>query len=236
MNKRTKRQRLDSKLHFSLLCLTSSYQTFSMDLLALELELKKRLNYPYYWGNIQCDSWDKSTRFIYNTPSFEELLERLSHLDQNLINYALNRWYNFWSAKAVEQLFCMHPGVIANKNKYDKLIDFKINDIPFDHKTSVFPKSYKQSFEFARAHKQELIEWLYQHQSQEGRKHLSNRLFVILYDKQQEEHWKLKAEIGLMKKAVDDYINSFSFDQLIKTKSALADIIWLSPLPLSESQ
>ena len=229
MNKRTKKQRLDSKLHFPLLCLTSSHQTSSMDLLALELELKKRLNYPYYWGNIQCDSWDKSTRFIYHTSNFDELLERLSHLDQNLINYALNRWYNFWSAKAVEQLFCEHPEVIANKNQYDKLVDFRINDIPFDHKTSIFPKAYKQSFPFAQAHKKDLIQWLYAHQSQEGRRHFGNRLFLIRYDTKQGEHWKLKAEIHLIKKAVDTYINSFSIDQLIKTKSALADIIWLTP-------
>lgn len=198
-----------------------------MNLSELENELKQRLSYPYYWGGLQCDTSDKATNFIYHTQRFNELIERLSHMDAELINYGLNRWYNFWSAKAVEYLFSTHPEVMPNKNKYDKLIDFSINGIPFDHKSSVFPKGYGRSYTFAKAHKKELIEWLYQHQSQEGRKHLGNRLFVILYDKQGDEHWRLKAEIALLKRAVDNYMDHFSEAQLIETRNSLSDIIFV---------
>jgi len=51
--------------------------------------------------------------------------------------------------------------VIANKNAYDKLVDFTIDNIPFDHKTSIFPKGFYNSYEYARANEKELIEWLF---------------------------------------------------------------------------
>ncbi len=199
-----------------------------MDLTRVEIELKKRWDYPYYWGHRQQDDWDKQTNFIYQTYSFERLLEKLSSLDKELINYGLNRWYNFWSAMAVEYLFATHPEVTPNKNKYDKLVDFSINGIPFDHKTSIFPKGFHHGFDFAKTHQNELITWLYANQSQQGRKHMANRLFVILYDTQKGEHWQLKAEIALLKKAIDAYINSFSPTKLSKTKTSLSDVIWMT--------
>ena len=94
--------------------------------------------------------------------------------------------------------------VIANQNKYDKLIDFRINGIEFDHKTSVLPKGFQKSYQYAKKHKKELTEWLYKNQSQEGRKHLKNRLFIVLYHLKSQQHWKLKAEISLLKKTVDN--------------------------------
>ena len=42
----------------------------------IEFELKKRLVYPYKWGQKQNDIFDKQTNFIYHTFSFEELLKR----------------------------------------------------------------------------------------------------------------------------------------------------------------
>ena len=56
--------------------------------------------------------------------------------------------------------------------------------------------------DYAKNNPAELIQWLYSNQSQEGRKHLKNRLFLVLVDKNK-EHWKLKAEISLLKKEKD---------------------------------
>lgn len=203
-----------------------------MDLSRLEIELKKRLVYPYNWGSKQTDIKDRATNFIYKTYSFETLLKRTHDFDKSLRNYALNRWYNFWSAMAVEYLFTSHSNIKANKNRSDKLVDFKINNIPFDHKTSIFPRGFKHSYQYAKTHERELIQWLYNNQSQEGRKHLKNRLFIILYDYKNKEHWKMKSEIGLLKLAIDNYVKNFSENKLYKFNfgngEIQSDIIWIT--------
>ncbi|MBC8213636.1 MAG: hypothetical protein ISR90_02055 [Candidatus Marinimicrobia bacterium] len=187
--------------------------------------------YPYQWGRKQSDNWDKQTNFIYKTYSFDSLLLKVKKYEKPLFNYSLNRWYNFWSAMAVENILATHQCVIPNRNSKDKLVDFTINEIPFDHKTSVFPKGFGQSFDYARNNKKELILWLYRNQSQEGRKHLNNRLFVVLYDEKENQHWKLKAEISLLKSAIDKYLKKLSHNDLVQLNFGdglvLSDIIWI---------
>lgn len=201
-----------------------------MDFARVENELKKRIVHPYTWGRKQSDEWDLLTNFIYTTYSFEKLQEKVSSFDTHLKNYALNRWYNFWSAQAVENLFGLHQKVNPNRNKFDKLIDFSIEDISFDHKTTIFQKGFGQSADFAKNNPQKLVEWLYENQSQEGRKHLKNRLFIVLLDKNN-QHWKLKSEINLLKTAIDNYVENFDSNKLIKLKiennDIQSDIIWV---------
>ncbi len=202
-----------------------------MDLKRVEKELKKRLSYPYSWGRKQSDDWDKQTDFIYETDSFESLLKETKEFNLDLKYYALNRWFNYWSAKAVEYIFSTHTNVYPNENSYDKLVDFKINDISFDHKTSVFPKGFNNSFDYAQENKNELIEWFYSNQSQQRRKHLKNRLFIVLFDNKSDEHWKLKAEIPLLKDAIDNYMKNYSKDNLsifdFGEGKVFSDIIWV---------
>lgn len=202
-----------------------------MDLLRVERELKKRWSHPYKWGRKQSDSWDSDTNFIYTTYSFESLLRKTREFDETLRDYALNRWYNFWSAMAVEDIFTSHSNVQANRNRYDKLVDFQIDSIPFDHKTSVFPKSFGKSYAYAREHTEELILWLYTNQSQQGRKHHKNRLFVVIYNEQNMLHWKIKSEIMLLKQAIDAYVENFSQERLYSfnfgEESIYSDIVWV---------
>ncbi|WP_395049327.1 hypothetical protein [Flavobacterium sp.] len=201
-----------------------------MDLIRVENELKKRLIYPYKWGRKQSDEWDTKTNFIYTTYNFETLLEKTAPFDEKIRNYALNRWYNFWSAEAVENLFSLHENVTSNKNKFDKLIDFTINTTCFDHKTTVFPIGFNQTVTYAKNNPDKLIQWLYLNQSQEGRKHLKNRLFIVLVDKNN-EHWKLKAEVKLLKSEIDIYVQNFNSDNLfnlnIENNTILSDLIWV---------
>jgi len=202
-----------------------------MDLERVERELKKRLVYPYRWGRKQSNSWDNDTNFIYQTYSFESLLRKTANFTQALQEYALNRWYNFWSAKAVEDIFTSHSNIIANKNIYDKLVDFTIDTIPFDHKTSVFPKGFQKSYQYAIQNEKELIQWLYENQSQQSRKHLENRLFVIMYDTDN-QHWKMKAEIMQLKTKIDQYVESFSIENLHQFNFGrgivYSDIVWVT--------
>jgi len=201
-----------------------------MDLPRVERELKKRLPYPYRWGRKQSNSWDNSTNFIYQTYSFETLLKRTANLSPELKDYALNRWYNFWSAMAAEDIFSSHENIIANKNSYDKLVDFTINNIPFDHKTSIFPKGFNKPYEYAIENERELIQWLYNNQSQQKRKHLKNRLFIIMYDKNN-QHWKMKSEIMELKIKIDLYVESFSSKNLYEFDfgegKVYSSILWI---------
>lgn len=198
----------------------------------LEKHLKKRLNYPYSWGRKQSDDWDRQTYFIYSTRSFSDLLKEIDKFNEELRNYALNRWLNFWSAVGVECIFGKHNQVTPNINQYDKLVDFSINRISFDHKTSVFPKGFGKSLEYALENKKELITWFYENQSQQGRKHHKNRLFIVLYDTQHiQDHWKMKTEISLLKQKIDEYVVNFKSENLTELDfgqgKIFSDIIWV---------
>jgi hypothetical protein len=206
------------------------------ELINIEKELKKRLPYPYKWGRKQNDEFDKLTNFVYRVPSFDEVLKetesrfRKDKEHQNITNYALNRWYNFWSAQAVEKIFCSLPNVKPALDEKDRLVDFTIDGVTFDHKTSIFPKNFPHPIEEAIKKTDDLILWLYKHQSQQQRKHLKNRLFVVLYSSNG-EHWKLKSEISWLKERIEKYMQGFNPHYLLKftlekNQETLSDVIW----------
>jgi hypothetical protein len=207
-----------------------------IELVTIEKELKKRLAYPYKWGRKQNDEYDKLTNFVYRNLSFEEVLKetesrfRKDKEHQNIANYALNRWYNFWSAQAVEKIFCSLPNVKPALDEKDRLVDFTIDGVTFDHKTSIFPKNFPHPIDEAIKKTDELIRWLYKHQSQQQRKHLKNRLFIVLYSSDG-EHWKLKAEISWLKERIEKYMVGFNPQyllkfQLEKDQGTISDVIW----------
>ncbi|MBZ0178484.1 MAG: hypothetical protein K8F36_04255 [Melioribacteraceae bacterium] len=207
----------------------------SLDLKVRENELKKRLRYDYIWGRKQNNRLDKLTNFIYDVFYFDELIKSISKHsaanDSDFFNYALNRWYNFWSANAVEKIFCSFDKIKPALNHRDRLVDFEIEGIKFDHKTSIFPENYPFSLEHAQSNKKSLIEWLYKNQSQQQRKHLKNRLFIVLYDMRLKQHWKLKSELIWLSKIISEYTTKFDAGnlirlELVKGEATLSDIIW----------
>ncbi len=205
----------------------------------IEAELKKRLSYPYEWGQKQNDLFDNQTNFIYDIFLFEEILDeiktRFNHDKggtdyEKYFNYALNRWYNFWSAQAVEKIFCSLPNVTPALDEKDHLVDFTIQGFTFDHKTTVFPKAYNKTLKEAIMNTDDLIRWLYKNQSQEKRMHFKNRLILVLYSAAG-EHWKLKAEISWLKKEIEYYMLGFNPNYLMKfnfegENETIADVIW----------
>lgn len=211
----------------------------NINLSNIETQLKKRWKYNYKWLQKQNNLWDNYTNFIYLISDWDCLVEAIARLVQEkklpkeaAFYYAINRWYNYWSSVAVEHIFCSHPQVEPAKNEKDKEVDFSISGIPFDHKTSVFPKGFENDFAFAKAHKEQLLYWLYNHQSQQGRKHLANRLFIIVHNKNG-NHWKLKAEISLLQQAISNYVTTFEPGHLTKLNFSeinqpLSDIIWVT--------
>ena len=205
-------------------------------LLNIEKELKKRLTYPYKWGRKQNNEFDRLTNFVYKVSSFEEVLKEIESRfkkdkeHSNISNYALNRWYNFWSAQAVEKIFCSLPNVKPALDSKDRLVDFTIDGVKFDHKTSIFPKNFPYKIDEAIKKTNELILWLYKHQSQQQRKHLKNRLFIVLYSSDG-EHWKLKSEISWLEERIKKYMEGFNPHYLLKfqleqNQETISDVIW----------
>lgn len=211
----------------------------SLDLQHIESNLKKRLRVPYKWYQKQNNLWDNETRFIYKMSTWEALLLKIDQTQQfnnfdktPYFNYAINRWYNYWSAQAVEAIFTSFPGFAPNPKPLEGQYDFKWLGIPIDHKTSVFPKGYGESYAFAKANKTHLIYWLYKQQSTGQRYHLNNRLFIVMYD-QNGEHWKLKSEIELLRTTIEPYAKNNTPARmeklsLMEDKITLADIIWVT--------
>lgn len=181
------------------------------------------------WGRAQNNHWDHQTNFIYALSEWNVLHARLTSLDPPLAEYAAHRWFNFWSARAVEMAFAAQPGVQANLNRYDRLIDFTLRNIPFDHKTSIFPLKYPQSLTYAQRHPAHLIWWLYVNQSREQRYHLGNRLFIILYAGDG-QHNRLRAEVIALSDLIQNYVASFTPSRLtrltIQKQHILSDILW----------
>lgn len=207
------------------------------DLNSIEEELKKCLDSPYEWGRKQNDVWDKKSNFIYEIKDYETLRLKISEVSENsdlnkndFFNYSSNRWFNFWSAMAVEQIFTEIEGIQSNLNSKNRLIDFNFFGIDFDHKTSVFPNGFGQDLEFAQKYPEKLIAWLYKNQSTQQRQHFDNRLFLVVYAKNG-QHWKLKAEISWLKLIIEKYVATFETSQLIRFefhpgKATFSDIIW----------
>lgn len=222
-------------LNYSLVLKNYQYLTkqekFELFLKAMENELKKLDNYS--WQNVkQNDYLDRKTRFIYSIYFYNELLSKIKEagLNENEASYAKTRWYNYHSAKITESLFANSPKVKANLNQYDKLVDFSIDDINFDHKGTVFPAKIPYTLRQCFFNKKILIDWLYDNQSSQGRYHIGNRLFIVFYDLKEQKHWRLKSEISLIKNAIQNYLNTFNKDNLItfsKERNILSDVIFI---------
>jgi hypothetical protein len=201
-----------------------------------ERELKKRWAFPYRWGRVQNNLFDAQTRFVYDEPSFDalraELERRFGAAPQReaFFDYALNRWYNFWSARGVEEMFAALDGVTPAENRRDRLVDFTLKGVRFDHKTSVFPRGFGHDLTYAVNHPAALIEWLYRAQSQEQRQHYANRLFIVLYANGG-AHWKLKAELTWLSGIIRDYVATFDPARLHRfaftpEQETLSDVVW----------
>ena len=151
-------------------------------------------------------------------------------------HYASNRWYNFWSAKPIEEMFCSFPGVIAHRDEKNILTDFYIDGTSFDHKSSILPKWYKsklnceEKLDYAMKHPNDLIRWLYDKQSNTGRRHFDNKLDIVFYHLSDYD-WKLKCELSWIYGVISNYMKRFNRSSLKQIdfgngNKPLSDIIW----------
>ncbi|PCJ67780.1 MAG: hypothetical protein COA58_01190 [Bacteroidetes bacterium] len=191
-----------------------------MNLERLEMQLKKRWASKYKWGKRQVDIWDSQTDFVQRFTDFDEVNDEIvtqfnTHAKfEDIRNYALSRWYDFQSARAIEYILDAHPLVRKVKNVKGLERDLFINGVGYDHKVVMYPRSYSETIEVAKSNKKELIQWLYENDD-EMNFHPRNRFYIVLHE-ENGEHWKLKAELKWIEKLIDTYFHEYSEQRLIE--------------------
>ena len=174
----------------------------------LELELQKALKYINANWSMQNNFYDYRSNFIYKVNSVDECI---SQAQENNIStdYAIHRWYNFKTSKQCENIFVEY-GADPELDEKNKEIDIYINNIPFDVKLTVYPNALKEHpYDLkTRDGKNQMIRWLYEHQSQQGRKHLKNRLFIVCDGKNQYESLCLKSDFTQIRKKILLYLET----------------------------
>lgn len=204
-----------------------------MDWIDLQEEINKALKDFKSWWDIQNDHYDSYTRYIYSTQTYDELVENTKKICEiyklefePVFRYALNRWFNNIVSHYAEDCFTSHPNVKDEEDIYNKEIDFYINDIPFDLKMSVFPRTFNKDIDYAIEHKEELIEWMYKHCSKGKRLHNWNKIFLVCYSPDW-NHNMVKGNLKLVKDTVDKYLANYDESKLIKIDESLSDILFV---------
>jgi hypothetical protein len=175
---------------------------------------------------MQSNYLDSGTKFIYTCNSVDEIKDCCKQYNIDL-NYALHRWYNFNCAKVHEDIF-IKKGAEKEPDAYHKTIDFYLFNVPFDLKTTYFPKAIKNKADYdltSRKGKNNLIVWFYANQSKQGRYHLENRLFIVC------ENLESKSNFEVIEERVNrfiDFSKEAGFNQvLIENKNVCSDVIWI---------
>lgn len=202
----------------------------------IELEIKKALQYIRPEWKMQNNYNDYKSNFIYRVKTVDECIREAENNNIEL-QYVLHRWYNFVTSIHCEELF-IECGAEKEEDLKNKEIDIYIDGVPFDVKLTVYPKAlYNHPYNLkTREGKNKMIEWMYEHQSQQGRKHLKNRLFIVCDGKEQYNSLCLKSDFEQIKTKIQNFmqnikINGFNemiiIDGGIKYK-VISDIICIN--------
>lgn len=177
----------------------------------------------------QNDENDNATNFIYWCKNIIQVLDLAMSNEIDTI-YAVHRWYNFVTSKMAEELFEQFGAKPENNPKHHE-IDFYLKDIGFDLKVTVLPQNSPLNNIKTRKEKNEMIKWLYNNQSQEGRKHLSNKIFILCDAEDKKTAMLLKSNIDKLTEGIDKFINYYSdkpFNQIeIQGNLVYSDIIYI---------
>jgi hypothetical protein len=204
-----------------------------------------RIVHEIPWGRVQNDAWDGLCQFIFHlrtAQSVRQRAEEVAHqraLDRDaFVQYALRRWFCFWGARLAELLFVRHPNVEPGPPK-DHEVDFRIDGIPFDLKTSDVPRAFQGRLPDLLADPSQVATWFYTHQSRERRFHTANRLFLVLCDPEYpEEAWRLRADVVALRTSIDAFLANPRYLDLTISDPAgnahqvLTAVILVRPRPL----
>lgn len=202
-----------------------------IDLTDLEVQLKKRWSYPQNWNFKFNSDWESRINFVYETSNFEDILNKTESLSEPLAQYAVNRWYNFWSMKGVHHIFLRHPAATPPAEPGNDSDEFILQQVPFRIKLHVYPYHFARTLRYAICHEEELLYWLYHKTVNNHATFFKNHIFIMLYNRDG-EHWTLKAELQKIGKKLKGYLDQFDVHRSFRlhfaeNKLCYADVIWL---------
>jgi hypothetical protein len=124
-------------------------------------------------------------------------------------NYTVRRWYNHHTHDQLLKIFYAHADVRPEANRKNHQIDFYYRDIPFDLKISRFPRAYPKTLRFAQQYPHHLAQWQYENQSNQGRYHLGNRLFVVLRNSTQpSQTWRQRRDFETLETIIGSFLDT----------------------------
>lgn len=193
------------------------------------LYMIKNIDKPL-WHQKQSNEMDFLTKYIYKLHTYNDVIKYFSNSEQNVIDYAVNRWYNYISSSIQEDIFSVFG---AERNTTKEKFDVFINKEKVDLKGTVFPKNMgRNQMEYSWENKSYLINWMYKNQSKGQRFGLGCRLFLVFCDIGKFEHWKIKASPNEMYKSIKYYMINKCFSEvkpilLDDGTTVLADVIFI---------
>ena len=105
-------------------------------------------------------------------------------------------------------MFCKYGAEKVNNLK-DKEKDIYIDNIPYDVKLTVYPTTTAVKYDLRTEEgKEGMIRWFYNNQSNEGRQHYKNRIFIVCGGKTQEERMKNKIRFLSIEEAIKKWITT----------------------------
>lgn len=184
----------------------------------LEKDLQDTMDIISADWNMQNNYYDKASNFIYKVGSLEECLIEIERTGTNK-EYALHRWYNYMTSIQCEYIFCEY-GAVHEKDKYNHDVDIYIDGVPFDVKLTVYPaKLSSRPYDLTtREGKNDMIRWYYANQSQQNRKQLLNRLYVVCDAPSSHDNMVMKSNFDLMRQRISAYmkwVKEQGFNELI---------------------
>ena len=193
-------------------------------------ELQKLIkSIPLNWGFIQNNKTDsKINMFACNT--IDQLEKVIRGLNEDEKNYFRRRWFIWQCSRVDEYLFCKSFNVNTNPNPKDQdwdIMFFNDNNLRFDIKGTVVPKSMRKNFKTFE--ESNIINFYYKNQSKGIRYKVQNRLFIVHHSNYRDErsmylrcHWKLKEE------AYNNFIDQLRLGMdFIKYKTVISKCIFI---------
>lgn len=185
---------------------------------------------------MQNNYYDRQTNFIYQCNTLNECLNQINLRNVD-IEYALHRWYNKMTSIACENIFCDY-GAIHDDDIYNHDVDIYINGIPFDVKLTVYPaKLSDHPYNLkTREGKNQMISWYYANQSQQSRKQILNRIYVVCDASSQSECLKMKSDFKILRNKIKAFmehslsegLNKISINDNGNEYELYSDIVYIS--------
>jgi len=171
-----------------------------------ELKAELRKVSRFSWG-VEQGQLDRKIQSNYVRKFFryEELLESVkARLHNDVTDYVLCSWFNYWTTVLIEDHVALHRRVVPTV-KHLKGVDIFFDGQPFDLKVSYLPGHYNVSE--ALSNPIGLAKWMYENQGAQ-RFGPDNRLFVVVLDKERPERsWELKRDFDLVFRRLDEFLD-----------------------------